>query len=127
MDSRIGFGKLFPEKQTQSNSRGIPQTNGVVFRNLFERTLNTRTLNVSGHAEKRLNERNIALDIGTKNTLIGALDELAAKGARDSLVLTPNAAFLLNVPTRTLVTAMDLSEMKNRIVTQIDSVFVRNG
>lgn len=83
-------------------------------------------LTVTAHAEKRLQERGIRFDPETKQLLGQALDELQAKGARDSLVLTGNAAFVVNVPTRTLVTAMDPADLRDRIVTQIDSVSIKH-
>ncbi len=82
-------------------------------------------LNVTAHAEKRLQERQIPFDTETKRLLGEALDELSAKGARDSLVLTESGAFVVNVPTRTLVTAMDPADLRDRIVTQIDSVSIK--
>ena len=57
-----------------------------------------------------------------RSTLELALDELSAKGSRDSLVLHGDEAFVVNVPTRTLITAMSREDMQNRIITQIDSV-----
>lgn len=96
------------------------------FRQIFEQAMGEKTLNISAHAEKRLQERNIALDPSTRKMLMETMDELSVKGAKDSLVITGNAAFVLNVPSRTLVTAMDLSENQNRIITQVDSVALRN-
>jgi len=87
---------------------------------------NVGAIHVSAHAEKRLQERHLSLDGNLGETLANAIEELRAKGARDSLVVTPEAAFVVHVPTRTLVTAMDRSEMRDRIVTNIDSVSVKN-
>ncbi|OIP27309.1 hypothetical protein AUK22_05730 [bacterium CG2_30_54_10] len=85
------------------------------------------SLNVSQHAEKRLQERRIPFGPETKAQLAKCIEELRSKGARDSLVITKDAAFVVNVPSRTLVTAMDLGEMQYRIITKIDSVSVKNG
>ncbi|MBF0500764.1 MAG: hypothetical protein HQM09_11570 [Candidatus Riflebacteria bacterium] len=82
-------------------------------------------LHVTAHAEKRLTERGISLDGESGRQLNQAIDELRAKGGRDSLILTQDGAFLVNVPSRTLITAMDPSEMQNRIITQIDSVSLK--
>lgn len=86
----------------------------------------TGKVTVSQHAEKRLQERGIPFGADTQALLSDTIDELRAKGARDSLVITRDGAFLVNVPSRTLVTAMDIGEMQDRIVTQIDSVSVKN-
>lgn len=57
-----------------------------------------------------------------KVSLDEAFNELSAKGAKNSLVLTNEGAFVVNVPNRTLVTAIGLEEMRSGIVTNIDSV-----
>jgi flagellar operon protein len=126
------LGSMNPLLRTGSSPKLAPQSQVGTqnFRALLQNALgktDENGLNVSSHAEKRLTERHISMDGPTKNLLMEALDELKAKGARDSLVLTRSAAFVLNVPSRTLVTAMDLSEMKDRIVTNIDSVSVKNA
>ena len=86
---------------------------------------NAGAIHVSAHAEKRLQERHLSLDGDLGKTLADAITELSAKGARDSLVVTAEAAFVVHVPTRTLVTAMDVSEMRDRVITNIDSVSVK--
>jgi len=105
---------------------GLP-FQGQAFREILSKTLVQKGIHVSGHAEKRIGERKISLDADTKNLLNEAIDELSAKGAKDSLVITRDAAFILNVPSRTLITAMNLSEAKNRLVTQIDSVLLKDN
>ena len=62
-----------------------------------------------------------------ENSLNRAFSELEAKGARDSLVITREGAFVVNVPSRTLVTAMGIDEMRNGMVTNIDSVSMKYG
>ncbi|MFZ2960515.1 MAG: flagellar biosynthesis protein [Candidatus Ozemobacteraceae bacterium] len=99
------------------------------FVGLFRKALQSTDqgeLHVTAHAEKRLSERGISLDGEAGKRLNQAIDELKAKGARDSLILTQDGAFLVNIQSRTLITAMDPSEMHDRIITQIDSVSLKN-
>lgn len=132
MDSRVALGRIqafIPGARSKGESGRLPAA-GADFRSLLTQNLqgaSSGELNVSSHAEKRLMERHIPMDGKTKGLLMEALQELQAKGARDSLVITQDAAFLLNVPTRTLVTAMDLREAQERIITQIDSVSLKNS
>ena len=49
---------------------------------------------------------------------------LAAKGARDALLMRADAAFVVNVPNRTVITAIDRQEMQHRVFTQIDSAML---
>lgn len=97
---------------------------GSVFRQALERS-SSADIRLTAHAEKRIQERSIPFDQNVRKTLGEAMDELGRKGAKDSLVLTNEGAFVVNVPTRTLVTAMGIREMNDRIVTQIDSVSVK--
>lgn len=132
MDPRFSVGPITPTRTaTPSAAVKSNAVNGngfdLALREVLTRTTGTRSgLNVTAHAEKRLQERNIPFDTETKQLLGEALDELQAKGARDSLVLTGNAAFVVNVPTRTLVTAMDPADLRDKIVTQIDSVSIKH-
>lgn len=116
-----------PGQKTGATSPGVshPGAFGRVLQQVLQRPSVTQGLTVSQHAEKRLQERGIPFGAETRTLLAGTIDELRAKGARDSLVITNDGAFLVNVPSRTLVTAMDISEMQDRIITQIDSVSIK--
>lgn len=76
---------------------------------------------LSVHAKQRVAQRNISLDAAERQTLSGAMQTLDDKGAQDAAVLRDDAAFIVNVPSRTVVTALDQSEMQQRVFTQIDS------
>jgi len=81
----------------------------------------TDDINLSGHAKQRIVQRNISLDATQRQELADAMDQLDDKGAQDAAVLREDAAFVVNVPNRTVVTALDQTEMKHRVFTQIDS------
>jgi flagellar operon protein len=77
----------------------------------------------SAHASARLSQRNIELNDDDLRKLAGAVDQAASKGGRDTLVSMNDISFVVNVPNRTVVTALDRSD--SRVFTQIDSaVFV---
>lgn len=46
------------------------------------------------------------------------------KKGKDSLILLKNIAFIVNIPNRTVVTAMDGSNSKESVFTNIDSAVV---
>ncbi len=79
---------------------------------------------LSAHARQRIAQRGIAFDDVLARQLTHAVQELSAKGAREALVLHPAAAFIVSVPNRTVVTALDRQEMHQRIFTQIDSAYL---
>jgi flagellar operon protein len=84
-----------------------------------------RQVRFSAHARRRLASRNLHLSDSQLAGIARATDQAAAKGARDSLLLMDDLALVVNVPNRTVVTAMDPTRMQNGIVTNIDAtVFV---
>jgi flagellar operon protein len=76
---------------------------------------------VSAHAMKRLQERNIELDGNEFIKLKEAVSKLRAKGSHDSLVITNKAAYVVDVDKNTVVTAVDKNNMNENVFTKIDS------
>jgi flagellar operon protein len=76
---------------------------------------------VSSHAMKRLQERNIELDGNEFMKLKEAVSKLKAKGSHDSLVITNKAAYVVDVDKNTVVTAVDKNNMNENVFTKIDS------
>lgn len=92
----------------------------------FDSVLDQTSLKISKHAEKRLNARQIELNDAVKTRLDSAIGSLEQKGARDSLVLMGDLAFVVNVPTKTVVTAITKEQMKEHVFTNIDSTMLIN-
>ena len=99
---------------------------GVSFRARLDETLRTSGgVKFSAHAVRRLESRGIRLGAAEVSAIEGAVDRAAAKGSRDSLVLSERFAMVVNVPSRTVVTAFDQEGLQDNVVTNIDSaVFV---
>ncbi len=90
-----------------------------------EELAEAREVRFSSHAQKRLASRNLALDDKQLAGIARATDQAASRGARDSLLVMNDMALVVNVPNRTVVTALDPARMQNGIVTNIDAtVFV---
>ena len=51
-----------------------------------------------------------------------AVSRAEAKGAKDSLVMMDNKAFIVNIPNKTVVTALPIEESTDNVFTNIDSV-----
>lgn len=75
----------------------------------------------SAHAVQRLAQREIAVTPEVQQRLEGAVDRLAAKGGRESVVLVDRMAFVVSVPNRTVITAVDQEQMRDQVFTNIDS------
>lgn len=78
-------------------------------------------VSLSQHAETRIRSREIPWDDALKTRVEGGLNRLEEKGSREALILAGDVAFIANVRSRTIVTAMDRSQLKERIFTNIDS------
>lgn len=81
-------------------------------------------LQVSRHAEQRLSKRQISITAETWSRVLKAVDKVAEKGGRDSLVLVGELALVVNIPNRTVITAVDGQSMKERVFTNIDSAVI---
>lgn len=83
-------------------------------------------IQISLHAAKRLNEREIGLDSDEFFRLKEAISKLKNKGGQESLVVTDKAAYIVDVPNSTIVTAMDKDKLSGSVFTQIDSTIILN-
>jgi len=83
-----------------------------------------RGLTFSRHARERLEARNMQLNDTDMASLQVAVNRAEGKGARDSLVLLRDMAFIVSVPNRTVVTAMDSEHLKENVFTNIDSAVI---
>ena len=81
-------------------------------------------LKFSAHATQRLKDRKIALDSAMMSKVSEAVDKAEAKGVEDTLVLTPEAALIVSVKNRTVITAMDRSSLNGNVFTQIDGAVI---
>ena len=90
------------------------------FNNIFQKELSK--IKFSGHALKRLESRNIELNETEISKIQTAVETAKAKGAKDSLVMMNDTAFIVNIPNKTVVTAMNIKEKADNIFTNIDSV-----
>lgn len=78
----------------------------------------------SRHASARLESRGMALSDADLGDISAAVDRLQDKGARESLLLMGDHAFVVGVPKRTVITAMTRQEAVGSIFTNIDSTLV---
>ncbi len=82
------------------------------------------TVKFSKHAMNRLSLRNIELTNDQMERLSQGRIEAGEKGIKDSLILVDQLAFIVNVPSGTVVTAMDQTENKNNVFTNIDGAVI---
>lgn len=90
------------------------------FDSIFQQEL--EKVKFSNHALKRLEERQINLSSDEMQKITSAVEKAEMKGAKDSLVMMNSTAFIVNIPNRTVITAMPVSESSENVFTNIDSV-----
>ena len=61
---------------------------------------------------------------GRNLTVNEAIDKADANGIDDTLVLTKDAALIVNVKNRTVITAMDRAQMTGNVFTNIDGAVI---
>jgi len=127
MAEGIRIGHLYPARQPLGVS-GAPQIRkqpagsdeGLAFRAL----LKAGELKFSRHAEMRMQQRGISLKPEQLSKIVSAVEAAEAKGAKDSLILYRDIAMIVNVPSKTVVTALEGGSFEGNVFTQIDSAVV---
>lgn len=83
-------------------------------------------INLSVHAARRLHERSIDIDGDEYMKLKEAMGKLKEKGGNDSLVITPKAAYIVDVGNNKIVTAINKESLSENVFTKIDSTLFVN-
>lgn len=84
----------------------------------------TAGIKFSAHAMQRLRERQIQFDPEMMAKMSDAITKADAKGVQDTLMITDKAALIVNVPNRTVITAMDRNNLNGNIFTNIDGAVI---
>ena len=115
-----------PSKSTNDTSNRLQAGQQSEFSQLVQEAATKKDVQMSGHAVKRLQERNIAFDGDEYIKLQEALGKLRQKGGHDSLVITSKAAYVMDVDRGMVVTAVDKDSMGENVFTKIDSTIFMN-
>ncbi len=86
--------------------------------------LTSSPLKFSNHAIERMQTRGVQFSGEQMNKIENAVQKAAAKGARETLLLTDNAALIVSIKDKTVVTVMDKSALRENVFTNIDSTVV---
>jgi flagellar operon protein len=131
---QVGFNdgsyKPVDAVQNQGQLQSIQQqaskaAEAVPFETVFQNAVDkTQSLKFSAHAQERLSLRNINLSADDLNRMNQAVNKAASKGAKQSLLVMDKQAFIVSVPNRTVITALDEGSMKENVFTNIDSAVI---
>jgi flagellar operon protein len=114
------YQNRFPDQSVQSKGTS------------FDELLRNHKFKLSGHAQTRLQSREIQLNEKEWNKVFSAIDEAAKKGAKESLVLLKrdnqqdsdqeDIALIVSVKNRTVITAV--KDLQENVFTNIDSAVI---
>lgn len=114
---------LLPPQTTPKGSRASSGKTAQSFEQTLARQLEN-PVGFSRHALQRMEHRGIHFSDSELQRLNGAVDLVQAKGGRDSLVLMDNAALVISVKNRQVVTVLDQAQLKDNVFTHIDSAII---
>jgi flagellar operon protein len=97
---------------------------GPAFADLLGQTKQAAPVKFSAHALQRVERRGIDVSPATLGRLNDGVERAAGKGARASVVFVDATAFVVSVPNRTVITAVDRDHMKQQVFTNIDSAVI---
>jgi flagellar operon protein len=117
-----GIGGAAPVAPTTPASANPAATNGPSFADVLAQRASG--VQFSGHALARLQRRGINVDPPTLQRLDKGVDRAAAKGSRSSVVFVDSTAFVVSVPNKTVITAVDRDHMRDHVFTNVDSAVI---
>lgn len=132
MNQPIRVGQtFFPPKPHGIQKQPVSKPVGKPFQEWLAESLQTkagtqtRPLTFSQHAMMRLQERGIQLAEADLHRLENAVQKAEDKGAKESLIMMDNVAYVVSIVNRKVITAVDEGHMKDNVFTNIDSaIFV---
>ncbi len=111
------------DQYLSKNKTANSSNDGLSFEEVLKQKQQTG-LKFSKHASARLDQRNINLSKDQSLRLEKGVSAAENKGVNESLVLVDDLAFIVNVPNRTVVTAMDQAETNSNVFTNIDGAVI---
>ncbi|PLX33130.1 MAG: flagellar biosynthesis protein [Clostridiales bacterium] len=128
MAYKVNNGRLYPvggAGEKRGKGSGVAKDVEGSFKQILENAKNQKPeMKVSAHAARRLEQRNLKLTERDMKNLEKAMDKVEAKGARESLLLYKEMAFVASVRNRTIITAVGQRDAKENIFTNIDSAVI---
>ncbi len=113
---------LNPKSQSTREVPGSETEDGSFQDILRSQREKNETVRFSKHANLRLSQRDVALTENQKERLQTGMSRAREKGLNDSLVMVDNLAFIVNVKSNTVVTAVN--ETRDAVFTNIDGAVI---
>ncbi|MCR4895524.1 MAG: flagellar protein [Lachnospiraceae bacterium] len=111
------YGRPAPAREETGTDAGV-------FGRILEEKSSREGVRFSKHASFRMNDRGMEMTGDQLDRLSDGTSKAAEKGIKESLVLIDNMAFIVNVPSRTVVTAMDSADARENVFTNINGAVI---
>ncbi|ATP39356.1 flagellar protein [Solibacillus sp. R5-41] len=124
--NRVNLQHIPYHPPLQSSAANL-KTNTNTSKQSFVEHLNQASieeLKISKHASERINERNIAISASEWQEITEKVFEARDKGVNQPLVLMEQAALIVSAKNGTVITALDRSEARQQLFTNIDGTIV---
>lgn len=114
------------DNRSKLTDHNVSSTNKSNLKNSFANLLNEEIAGVkfSQHALDRMQSRSLKFSNDDLLKLNKAVEKIAQKGAKESLVYMNDVALVVSVTNKTVITAMDGKSAKDNIFTNIDSAVI---
>ena len=97
----------------------------VPFGEILEKTMAANhEIYFSAHAIRRIEERQLGLSPEIVSRLNNGVQKVEEKGAKNSLILVDDTAYIVSVKNKTVVTAIGKNEEDRNVFTNVDSVAI---
>lgn len=116
-----------PLQNPVQNNSAQNKTKKIENTRSFANTLDevkSQEIKFSKHAQVRMKERNLILDKREMMKLTEALGKAEKKGVKDALIIMNNQAFIANIKSNTIVTAVSKDNLNGNIFTNIDGTVI---
>ncbi len=110
--------------KSNSQQTGTAENSNSEFNRIFRQTVQAQPLTFSKHALQRLDSRQIQVSPQLLSQINQAVEKARSKGIQDALILNGQTAFIVNVPSSTVVTTMSGQEMSDNVFTNIDGAVI---
>ncbi len=113
------------EQHIRQNTNTAQNTETESFQDILKAQLDKNSnVAFSRHAVKRAVEKNIELSDDSIERLNEGVRLAGEKNLNDTLILVGGTAFVVNIKNNTVITAVDSSEMKGNVFTNIEGTVI---
>jgi len=120
----ISTGRVVMPSALPQQKIGGREAGGQPFSEILQEKIGGQKLTFSKHAQLRISERQMDLSPEQLAKIDSAVRKADQKGVKDTLILMDQMAFIVNVPSTTVVTAMSGEDLKDNVFTKIDGTVI---